>query len=223
MRGNNSLTTVFAVAVAVAAVGCTRTTVGTPVAAAGPPTVMSPPPATVMSPPTEDIDTTVRRIGEDVTLWWSRNGVDIGPIEYRFTTSALECAGATDEDGEALFCHHRSGGGDAKFRTQALTQLHRETGDVGVEIVVAHELGHGVQYATGYHGESTAWELSADCFAGAYLAESGAEFHDVMDALPHTQLTTIPGAGTAIGYGGGEISSGIVGKSLIDHCLNYRP
>lgn len=222
MRGNRSLTTVFAVAVAVAAVGCTRTTVGTPIAAAGTPTVMSPPAATVMSPPT-DIDSTVRRIGEDVTAWWSRNGVDIGPIEYALTTADITCGGDTVTD-EALFCHHRSGGGVAKFRAQAMTQLHRETGDVGVEIVVAHELGHGVQYAahTDYRSDTLA-ELSADCFAGAYLAASGAEFRDVMDTLPHTQLTVTPGAGTAIEYGGGEISSGIVGKSLIDHCLNYRP
>lgn len=56
-------------------------------------------------------------------------------------------------------------GGGLGWNTASLTQLRDDVGDLGVLVVIAHEMGHHVQMSNGQKNS----EREADCLAGMYL------------------------------------------------------
>lgn len=56
-------------------------------------------------------------------------------------------------------------GGGLGWNTASLTQLRDDVGDLGVLVVIAHEMGHHVQMSNGQKNS----EREADCLAGVYL------------------------------------------------------
>lgn len=155
--------------------------------------------------------------------WWASQGVQVGKVEIQPAYADIICAGDEFKD-DAIFCHHKLGGGTLKYKPARFSQMKADGGELSIELTVAHEMGHAVQYAqSAKHSNKDRWELSADCFAGAYVATTGVSADDARSALNSTQLVNIAGAPDAVQYGGGEIAGGVFGKQLVDFCLTYKP
>lgn len=229
MSGSRLLTTAFAAA-AIILSGCSSTTAGTPVTSsvrAGElPSVMSSTVTTTSAAPAgNSMDHLVLQYVQGASAWWQQQGVDVGTIDVESFTSDIPCNKKTAHD-DAIFCHHHSGGGTLKYRSDRFAEMQSSGGDLAVELTVSHEVGHAVQFARNARysdSQPTLVELSADCFAGAYVGSEGVEQTDAKAALPPTGLLVIPGAADAVAYGIVSYAMGERGDELVNHCLKYKP
>jgi len=234
MLGNKLLTTAFA-ASAIALAGCSHSTAGAPVTstakAGNLPSVMTtttekPATTTSAAPAGNSMDAEVTKYAQAVNDWWAQNGASVGEVEVKPVSENITCAGDSVPD-DALFCHHKSGGGTLKYKPAKFTAMQKDGGELTVELVVAHELGHAVQYAkdTKYSTDELA-ELSADCFAGAYIKSSTSVTpHEMVTAMKSTQLMDnypVEAADAAMA-GGLKVSDQVLGQPLVDFCLTYKP
>lgn len=225
MRGRRAAVAAALAAVVITSAACDRSVDGTARAAK---TQAVPVPTTTTVPHRHlSPAATVKLLGDDVITWWGQNGVSIGPIEYAPVGGIITCAGTPFPNNDALFCRHADGGiggggGVLNYQTQAITLLLHKIGEYGVGLVVAHELGHAVQYVEGRRGEGAAWELSADCLAGAYFAAGKNPDRAVAKAFARTQLSALRGSGAALQAGADAVHGGATGPSLITYCLDYH-
>ena len=80
------------------------------------------------------------------------------------------CGPAGPED-FAFYCRHDEA---IYYSPVGFAERERRIGDFAPIVVTAHEWGHHVQWLTGIVPEpGNAFELQADCFAGAYASEAG--------------------------------------------------
>lgn len=235
MSGNKLVATTFAASTIVLALtGCTNSTAGTPVAsstssvqAGSLPSVMSSTVTTTSAAPASSaVNGLVLQHIRGATDWWKQQGVDVGPVDAEATTSDITCNRKSSDD-DAIFCHHTHGGGTLKYRSDHFSAMQRDGGNLAVELTVAHEMGHAVQYARNARyatDQRHLVELSADCFAGAYVSAMGIPVDAVPAAMDATQLVTIPGAMDAVRFGeAGVVEANVRGAQLVDGCLKYNP
>ena len=170
MRTIGCLDTVTAAAVAVIGLaGCSGPVSGVAVAA-DPVTVATAPVAPSSMTRPVPIEELVDTAAADAAAFWRAEGLTIAYAIYR--DFDLSCAGVAGR-GRAVWCT-RLDGGPTKLKYDPIRmQRQRELGgDLAVEIIIAHEMGHGAQEADGlleaYRSENNQ-ELSADCAAGTFI------------------------------------------------------
>ncbi|CAA9397122.1 MAG: LpqM protein [uncultured Quadrisphaera sp.] len=110
------------------------------------------------------------------------SGADGVPGLYDGTVDALACHGEVLPVGNAVYC----GGPDDDWIAAdlALLRAAQDLGDAFVYVVLAHEWGHAVQARLPQEAHWAAYELQADCLAGAALqgaADEGALVVDPTD------------------------------------------
>jgi len=195
MRNIGITATATAAAVAVIGLaGCGSTVAGVAVAAdPGTVSTATAVPSSLTRPvPIEEL---VDTAATDSAAFWRDNGL---PIEYEiYRDFDLSCAGVAGR-GRAVWCP-RLDGGPTKLKYDPIRmQRQRELGgDLAVEIIIAHEMGHGAQEADGlikaYPSENSQ-ELSADCAAGTYVSSRypGVSTDERGRALAATALGEFP-------------------------------
>jgi predicted metalloprotease len=169
---------VLAVVVAVATFVCTSvvSSAFTPASAAAAKTVRTPFPA--LTSPYGD---TLRTIAADIDLFWVESLPKIGKKAYKplvgyyaatSINSRLPRCGPRspeyeDVAGNAFYC--RSGNFIAFDNEVLFPEIYNKYGVIGLAMVLAHEVGHGIQSQLGSRLPSIFAELQADCFAGSWL------------------------------------------------------
>ncbi len=108
------------------------------------------------------------------------SGIDGVPGLYDGTVDALACHGQQLPVGNAVYC----GGPDDDWIAADFTLLRaaQDLGDAFVYVVLAHEWGHAVQARLPQEAHWAAYELQADCLAGAALQGAVDEGALVIDA-----------------------------------------
>jgi hypothetical protein len=102
----------------------------------------------------------------------------------------LACAGSTSPGSSAIFCATTTFD-LVKYSPSILGQRRANGGDLAVRIIMAHEVGHAAQEAEGLRNSYQSREvkeLSADCAAGATLADAGVDRAAAQAAIPATEL-----------------------------------
>lgn len=78
-----------------------------------------------------------------------------------------------------------------------MAPLRKDFGELTLGIVMAHEMGHAVQFRVGFEGRTVTLEQQADCFAGAWVR------------------SVVDGESEAFTVGPGELDSALAGMLLL--------
>jgi predicted metalloprotease len=143
------------------------------------------------TPPAEKpipLDRLVAASVRSTALFWQTLGVDVD-VEPMAVAGKPTCAGTVYPS--AVFCPTTTYD-LVKYRISEMEYERAQGGDLAVRITMAHEVGHAAalaQYgALESDRPSSEAELSADCAAGAALADAGVDRNEAQTSIRATAL-----------------------------------
>ncbi|MGV0654783.1 hypothetical protein ABQE48_13025 [Mycolicibacterium thermoresistibile] len=182
---------------AVMLTGCTTVTGGEPVASeelttsTAAPRIGTPAPRPFTA---ESPEVMLRKIA----AFWHEQGADIRHVTIEEQPLAV-CKGKPQPRVTSLYCDGIPESWDKIIYTpKVVSDMESEVGETAARIVIAHEAGHAIQdvrnRVAGDTGTPTSpSELSADCFAGYYIARGENIDPDVVsEALDRTAISEHP-------------------------------
>ena len=144
-----------------------------------------------------DAESFIRTSTENVKAFWDRNEINLNEVSDSGVMGVIKCKGKFAPSERAMYCTTDD---VLYYVTPKLNILLAQPhGDTATTIIVAHEMGHAIQdmYADGafdgakgdrpIDGVPVA-ELSADCFAGMYMASTGDAETEIRDGVGLTAL-----------------------------------
>jgi hypothetical protein len=134
------------------------------------PTPQVPRPGPAPGPVVQTLDRVIELASSDIRSYWLRMWPQAGVPNIRriLVTTPSGCA-PVDASGPGAYCPPDR---TVYLSDPVLRQLMDQFGDFAVVTVMAHEWGHHVQASFGRPGGTPAFELQADCFAGAYATDA---------------------------------------------------
>lgn len=201
---SRSHTAIAALTIMSAALGvpaCSRMTDGTAVASdANIPSTSPSTPSIVRTAPTSTVPTVTSAadaVQRTVTWWHTAHGMDMN-VRVEGVIAPLVCGNKQYNDDRAGRCHDTILY-DAEWVQNLLNNP--PSGPVGLQITMAHEVGHIIQLAYGWRdplkeapavGAAKALEVSADCLSGMYMSTAGLTDAAVDGGLAETALGFVP-------------------------------
>jgi len=169
------------------------------------------------------LESLVRSAVRTSALFWQTLGVDVD-VEPMAVAGKPTCAGTVYPS--AVFCPTTTYD-LVKYRISEMEYERAQGGDLAVRITMAHEVGHAAalaQYgALESDRPSSEAELSADCAAGAALADAGVDRNEAQTSIRATALGLNGGGYGFSGYQRtGAFFAGFDGTVSPMGCLSYE-